>query len=182
MKTDHEQQEADLEGSEAPAAQSFEGPEGLERLLGELDAARAQAEENQNNYLRAVAEAENVRKRTQRDLEAARRFAIEGFAAELLDVIDSLELGIAAGDGAASGLTEGMEATLRLLQRAFEKSGIAVVDPRGEPFDPELHEAMTVQETSEVPEGTVLEVFQKGYVLNGRLLRPARVIIAKAPA
>jgi molecular chaperone GrpE len=75
-----------------------------------------------------------------------------------------------------------MEATLRLLQKAFEKSGITIVDPKGMAFDPELHEAMTVQETDAVPEGTVLEVFQKGYVLNGRLLRPARVIIAKAPA
>ena len=122
-------------------------------------------------------------RRAARDLESARRFAIDGFAADLLDVVDSLELGIAAGEGAeGASLIEGMEATLRLLQKAFEKSGLTVVDPAGEAFDPELHEAMTVRETTDQPEGAVLEVFQKGYVLNGRLLRPARVVIAKAPA
>ena len=185
MTIDHEHEQAAAQaGDFGDTEGSYTGPEAMERLESELAAARAEAEENQNNYLRAVAEAENVRKRTQRDLESARRYALEGFAGELLDVIDSLELGIgAAGEGADTArLTEGMEATLRLLQKAFEKSGITTVDPKGMAFDPELHEAMTVQETDAVPEGTVLEVFQKGYVLNGRLLRPARVIIAKAPA
>ena len=156
--------------------------EQIDQLRTELADALAQAEESNNNMLRAVAEADNARKRAARDVESARRFAVEGFAADLLDVIDSLELGIAAGENAAgTQLIEGMEATLRLLVKAFEKSGLAVVDPAGDQFDPELHEAMTVQETTEQPEGTVLEVFQKGYVLNGRLLRPARVVIAKAP-
>ena len=156
--------------------------EQIEQLQAELADAQALAAENNDNMLRAVAEAENVRKRAARDVESARRFAIEGFAADLLDVIDSLELGIAAGKNAeGTQLIEGMEATLRLLVKAFEKSGLTVVDPAGDPFDPELHEAMTVRETTEQPEGTVLEVFQKGYVLNDRLLRPARVVIAKAP-
>jgi molecular chaperone GrpE len=152
------------------------------RLEAELAEAQAKAQEHWNSYLRAVAETENVRKRAQRDVEAASRYAIDRFASELLEVRDSLELGLAAGAGAdPARLLEGMEATLRLLTRAFEKSGITVVDPQGQPFNPELHEAMVTQPTADQPAGTVLAVIQRGYVLNGRLLRPARVVIARAP-
>jgi molecular chaperone GrpE len=112
-----------------------------------------------------VAETENVRKRAQRDVESASRYAIERFAAELLDVRDSLELGVAAGSGGDPGdperLVEGMEATLRLLNRAFEKSGLTVVDPLGEPFNPEFHEAMATQPTADQPDGAVLAVVQR---------------------
>jgi molecular chaperone GrpE len=166
-----------------PAAPQIEGeptdaPAGLE---AELADARAKADEHWNSYLRAVAETENVRKRAQRDVEAASRYAIERFAAELLEVRDSLELGIAAGPQAdPARLLEGMEATLRLLDKAFEKSGLTVVDPAGEPFNPEFHEAMATQPSAEQPPGTVLAVVQKGYVLNGRLLRPARVLVSRA--
>lgn len=154
----------------------------IERLTSELTAAQAKAQENWDTYLRSLAETDNVRKRAQRDVEAAQRFAIERFAGELLDVRDSLELGIAAGAGVDAGrLVEGMDATLRLLNRAFEKAGIAVIDPAGQPFNPEFHEAMVTQPTEEQPPGTVLAVVQKGYSLNGRLLRPARVVIARAP-
>jgi molecular chaperone GrpE len=147
-----------------------------------LEAALAQARENRESYLRAVAEMDNVRKRAARDVEAASRYAIERFAGELLEVRDSLELGLAAGAGAdPARLLEGMEATLRLVNRAFEKSGIVVLDPQGQPFNPEFHEAMVTQPTAEHPAGTVLAVVQKGYVLNGRLLRPARVVIARPP-
>jgi molecular chaperone GrpE len=115
-------------------------------------------------------------------VEAASRYAIERFAAELLDVRDSLELGVAAGPGADSArLLEGMEATLRLINRAFEKSGLGVLDPVGQPFNPEFHEAMATQPTAEQAPGTVLAVVQKGYLLNGRLLRPARVLVAREP-
>jgi molecular chaperone GrpE len=152
-------------------------------LEAELAAANARADENWNSYLRAVAETENVRKRGQRDVESASRYAIERFAAELLDVRDSLELGVAAGaDGDPARIVEGMEATLRLLNRAFEKSGLTVVDPLGEPFNPEFHEAMATQPAADRPDGTVLAVVQKGYLLNGRLLRPARVLVALNPA
>ena len=151
-------------------------------LEAELAEARAKADENWTSYLRAVAEADNVRKRAQRDVEAASRYAIERFAAELLDVRDSLELGVAAGPAADSArLLEGMEATLRLLNRAFEKSGLAVVDPVGQPFNPEFHEAMATQPSAEQAPGTVLAVVQKGCLLNGRLLRPARVLVAREP-
>jgi molecular chaperone GrpE len=151
-------------------------------LESELAEALAKADENWNSYLRAVAETENVRKRAQRDVESASRYAIERFAGELLEVRDSLELGVAAGPGAdAARLLEGTEATLRLLNKAFEKAGVSVVDPAGQPFDPEYHEAMATQPSADQPPGTVMAVVQKGYLLNGRLLRPARVLVSRAP-
>jgi molecular chaperone GrpE len=153
----------------------------VERLGTELEAAQAKAQENWDNYLRAVAETDNLRKRAARDVESASRYAIERFAAELLEVRDSLELGIAAGATAdPARLLEGMEATLRLLNKAFEKSGIVVLDPQGEPFNPEYHEAMVTQPSADQEAGTILAVVQKGYSLNGRLLRPARVVIARS--
>jgi molecular chaperone GrpE len=150
--------------------------------LDALAAAEARATENRNSYLRAVAELENFRKRSEREVENARKFAIERFAQELVPVGDALEAGINAG-AATSGaaLLEGSQATLRQLHRAFDKGGIKIIDPLGVPFDPEWHEAMVAQESREHPPNTVLSVIQKGYSLNGRLLRPARVIVSKAP-
>jgi len=162
-------------------------PDATARPSDDLEAALAEAEakaqEHWNSYLRAVAETENVRKRAQRDIEAASRYAVERFAGDLLDVRDSLELGLQAGASAEPArLLEGLEATLRLLNRAFEKAGVTVLDPAGQTFNPEFHEAMATQPTAEQPPGTVLAVVQKGYVLNGRLLRPARVLVAREPA
>ena len=161
-----------------PAEQSAAaGPGSLE---AELLEAQASAQEHWNSYLRAVAETENVRKRAQRDVESASRYAIERFAGDLLEARDSLELGLAVGPGAdPARLFEGMEATLRLVNRAFEKAGLQVVDPAGEAFNPEFHEAMATQPSADQPPGTVLAVVQKGYVLNGRLLRPARVLVSR---
>ena len=145
--------------------------------------AEARAAENWDKYLRAVAELDNYRKRAQRDLENAHKFALERFAREILAVCDSLELGIAAGADAGTGvLLDGMQATLKLFNQTLEQFGIVVVDPLGEPFDPEFHEAMTMQPSADMEPGSVLTVFQKGYTLNGRLLRPARVVVAQAPA
>jgi molecular chaperone GrpE len=147
-----------------------------------LAAAEAKATENRNSYLRAVAELDNYRKRCEREVENARKFAIERFAQELVTVGDALEAGINAGAAnPGPALLEGTQATLRQLHRAFEKGGIKIIDPTGQPFDPEWHEAMAVQESQEHPANTVLSVVQKGYSLNGRLLRPARVIVSKAP-
>ena len=146
-----------------------------------LAAAEARATENRNAYLRAVAELENFRKRSEREVENARKFAIERFAQELVTVGDALEAGINAGPGSSTALLEGTQATLRQLHRAFEKAGIKVIDPAGQPFDPDWHEAMVAQASSEHPANTVLSVIQKGYSLNGRLLRPARVVVSKAP-
>ena len=146
-------------------------------------ALQAKADENWNNYLRAAAELENVRKRSARDVDNARKFALDRFGADLLAVRDSLELGLQADVSAdAEQLKKGSEATLNLLTQTMERFGIAEVDPQGEPFDPELHEAMTMQPSAEVEPGSVLTVFQKGYTLNGRLLRPARVVVAQEPA
>ena len=146
-----------------------------------LAAAEAKAQENWDQYRRALAELDNYRKRTEREIDQARKFAIERFAQELLTVGDALEAGIRAG-GANPGpaLIEGAQATLRELNRAFEKAGIKVIDPSGQPFDPNWHEAMVAQPSPEVPPNTVLSVIQKGYSLNGRLLRPARVVVSKA--
>ena len=146
-----------------------------------LAAAEARATENRNNYLRAVAEMDNFRKRSEREVDNARKFAIERFAQELVPVGDALEAGINAGaNNPGPALLEGAQATLRQLHRAFDKGGIKIIDPQGQPFDPEWHEAMAVQESPDQPANTVLSVIQKGYSLNGRLLRPARVIVSKA--
>ena len=148
-----------------------------------LAAAEAKAAENWNSYLRAMAEFENFRKRSERELDNARKFAIERFAQELVGVGDSLEAGInAAAVNPGPALLEGAQATLKQLQRAFDKAGIKLIDPVDAPFDPAWHEAMAVQESRDQPPNTVLSVIQKGYSLNGRLLRPARVIVSKAPA
>lgn len=140
---------------------------------------KALADENWDKYLRALAELENVRKRSQRDVDNARKFALERFSGELLAVRDSLELGLTASDTAdVALLREGSEATLKLLTSTMEQFGIVEIDPLGEPFDPQLHEAMTVQPSNDAEPGSVLAVFQKGYSLNDRLLRPARVVVA----
>ena len=147
-----------------------------------LAAAEAKAQENWNSYLRSVAELENYRKRTEREIDNARKFAVERFAQDLVAVGDALEAGITAG-AANPGpvLLEGAQATLRQLQKAFEKAGIKVIDPAGQPFDPAWHEAIVAQESRDQPPNTVLAVIQKGYSLNGRLLRPARVVVSKSP-
>lgn len=159
--------------------QSGEG-ESLEEALAKAEAA---AEENWGKYLRIVAELDNVRKRAARDLEKARMFGVEGLAGELLNVADSLEMALETGSQApAETLLEGGRATLKQLQVAMEKYGVTVISPEGEPFDPELHEAMSVQESATAEPDSVLLVVQRGYQLNGRLLRPARVIVAREPA
>ena len=143
---------------------------------------QSKADENWDRYLRSAAEVENVRKRAVRDVEHARKFALESFGRELLDVRDSLELGLSAADSAdVESIVAGSEATLKLLSNTFERFGVVEVDPEGEPFDPEFHEAMTMQPSADAEPGSVLTVIQKGYTLNGRLLRPARVIVAAEP-
>ena len=157
--------------------------EALEDPQAACEAEKARADENWERYLRAAAELENVRKRAERDVENARKFAIERFATELLAVKDSLEMGLAAAEEATDveSLREGSRTTLKQLAAALERFGVAEVDPEGEPFDPHLHEAMTTQPSDEAEPDTVLTVYQKGYTLNGRLLRPARVVVAAAP-
>ena len=165
------------EADERPGDQATE----IEALRKELGVTEENARVQRELYLRSAAEIDNVRKRAQRDIEHAHRYAIEGFAAELLAVRDSLELGVRNGAQAdAATLLEGQEATLKLLDRAFEKFSIRQVDPVGQRFDPNQHEAVLMQEAGNAPANSVLQVVQSGYELNGRLLRPARVIVAKA--
>jgi len=147
-----------------------------------IAAAQSKAQENWNSYMRAVAELENYRKRAEREVDQARKYAIERFAQELLPVGDALEAGLRSGAANPTVLLEGAQATLKELNRAFDKAGIKVIDPTGQPFDPNWHEAMVAQESRDVAPNTVTSVIQKGYSLNGRLLRPARVIVSKAAA
>ncbi|HEV7448555.1 MAG: molecular chaperone GrpE [Gammaproteobacteria bacterium] len=153
----------------------------LERLQQALTEAEERARSHWEQYLRAVADLDNVRKRAQRDIEAANRYGLEKFAAELLPVQDSLQLAVQnAGKADTRGLAEGQEATLKLLAKALEKIGVVPINPQGEPFDPARHEAMLAQESATAEPNSVLQVVQPGYELNGRLLRPARVIVSKA--
>ncbi len=143
--------------------------------------AEARAEEQRSLYLRALAELENYRKRAQRDVEQAHKYGLERFARDLLSVADSLEAGlIAATANESAAVIEGQQATLRLLMATFEKFGISEIDAAGAPFDPDKHEAMAMRESAAAEPNSILQVVQKGYLLNGRLLRPARVIIARA--
>ena len=154
----------------------------VEDLRALLAAAEARAEEYRGAQLRAAADLDNYRKRAAREVDNARQFGAERLAASLLPVLDGLELGLANADRTDTAtLLEGQRATLRLLGKALEAAGIAELHPLGQPFNPEQHEAMVMQPAADQPPGTVLAVAQKGYVLNGRLLRPARVIVASAP-
>ena len=146
-----------------------------------LAEAEATAEKNWDLYLRAAAEVENLRKRATREVENAHKFAVDKMATELLSVKDSLELGLAAAIDAddIEALRKGKEATLKLLEAVLEKFSIVEIDPQGELFNPELHEAMAMQPSADHEPGSVLQVVQKGYQIHDRLLRPARVIVAR---
>jgi len=150
----------------------------MERLQQALAASEERAKNHWEQYLRALADVENVRKRAAKDLESTRQFAVEKFAQDLIAVKDSLEMAIANSAKAdVASLVEGQNATLRQLTKAFEKAQIEEVNPEGTAFNPELHEAMMAQ-PSDSPPNTVLSVVQRGYQLNGRLLRPARVVVS----
>lgn len=167
--------------SESPEQAASASPE-LESLREELAVTRALVEQLKDEKLRVLAELDNIRKRAQRDVEQAHRYALEKFAGELLPVKDSLDLGVEnAGKADAAALAEGQAATLRLLAKALEKAGLVELNPVGEPFDANLHEAMAAQPSNTAEPNAVLAVIQPGYTLNGRLLRAARVIVARAP-
>jgi len=152
----------------------------------ELETLRAENESLRDEFLRAKAEAENARKRAQTEITNARRFAVEGFAGELLNVRDSLDLARAVdlneGDSVVERVVEGLELTLRQLDSVFERFSVYEISPEvGDKLDPDAHQAMSLIETAEVPANHIFQVVQKGYRLNERLLRPARVLVAKAP-
>lgn len=151
-------------------------------LQSELEEARAEAAAHLDELLRSRAEMDNLRKRVARDVENAHKFGLERFMGELLAVRDSIELGLNAADDAevdAEKLREGLELTLKLFDTATGKFGLQEVNPQGEKFNPEYHQAMSTQEVAGKAPDTVITVIQKGYLLNDRLLRPAMVIVAK---
>ena len=157
-------------------------PETLDSLRAQLEEARREVLEERDAAVRARAEVENVRRRATRDVEQAHRFGVEGLVRELLPVRDGLELGSRAGQeegGTVETLVEGTEMTLRMLNAALGKFGAVEVDPAGEDFDPRYHQAMSTREADGVESGKVVQVFQKGCVLHGRVVRPAMVIVSK---
>ncbi len=152
-------------------------------LTALLEDARAKVDEHWNQCLRLQADMENLQKRAERDLSNAHKFALERFANELLPVCDSLEMGLSAFDHENTEKhKEGMELTLQMMTNAMEKFGITEINPQDAAFDPEQHQAMSMQEVEGVAPNTVITVVQKGYLLNERLIRPAMVVVAKAPA
>jgi molecular chaperone GrpE len=161
-----------------------EVPEHVE-LTALLEDVRGKADEHWNQCLRLQADMENLRKRSERELSNAHKYALERFAQELLPVRDSLEMGLAAFDNenANTGtLREGIELTVQMLSGVMGKFEIREVNPQDERFDPDFHQAMSIQERADVEPNTVVTVVQKGYLLNDRLIRPAMVIVSKAPA
>ncbi|MDX1812222.1 MAG: nucleotide exchange factor GrpE [Gammaproteobacteria bacterium] len=157
----------------------------IERLKEEVAALELKASENHDLALRAKAEAENTRRRVEKDVANAHKFALEKFAQDLLPIIDSMEMGIGAAtdeNASVEKIREGSELTFKMFTSALEKHGIQPVDPQGEKFNPDLHQAMSMQENPDVPPNTVMAVMQKGYTLQGRLVRPAMVMVSKGGA
>lgn len=179
----------ETEGAEAQAAD--ETVEGLsveqaqiKALEAELAAANAKIDNQKDQVVRALAESENVRKRAEQDVDKARKFALEAFAGELLSVVDNLERATLAADATnevVKPLLEGIELTQKSFVSTINKFGMEEIDPQGQPFNPELHQAMSMQPSADVAPNTVIAVMQKGYTLNGRLLRPAMVMVSRAP-
>ena len=186
MNTDSDQSEDDQEapecnGDEATALDNeVSVVEGVSEEVDQVAELRALSESNWDKYLRASAELENVRKRAARDIENAHKFAVERFATDLLAVCDSLEMALNADETGTSieDLKAGNEVTLKLFTSILQRFGVSEINPLGGSFDPEMHEAMTVQHSDECEPGNIVAVYQKGYALNGRLMRPARVVVA----
>jgi molecular chaperone GrpE len=159
-------------------------PASPEELHALLEDARAKADEHWDQLLRSRAEVENLKRRHASELEKAHKFALEGSVRELLQVRDSLELGYDAAHAEGANLDklrEGTELTLKLMVDTMAKFGVEVIAPEGQPFNPELHQAMTMMPRDDLPPNTVVTVVQKGYLLNGRLVRPAMVIVSRKP-
>jgi len=149
-------------------------------LPGRLNRAEAEAAELRDAWLRAKAETDNARRLAQNDVAKAHKYAVERFAQELLGVKDALELTLATPNAQVDALRDGVALTLKNLDAAFSKANIVEIDPLQEKYDPHRHQAMTMID-SQQPPGSVVQVFQKGYLLNDRVLRPALVAVAKSP-
>lgn len=179
---DESNEEEILEGmlEEEGSEESSEPLSELENLQQQLEEAQQKVKENWETALRAQAETDNVRKRAVKDVESAHKYSMEKLVNQFLPVKDSLELGLNAADQAdVASLVEGMELTLKTFTTALEKLGVSIVDPKGEKFDPEQHQAMTMIDSPDVESGMIIDVMQKGYLLKDRLIRPAMVIVSK---
>jgi len=173
--------EQEMLEDEHKGEEKLDSPEkNADSLEAQLEQAQAKASENWEQYLRAKAEMDNLRRRNTKDIENAHKYGIEKFVNELLPVLDSMVLGLATEDASAESLREGMELTMNMLQKMMEKLNIEEIDPLNEKFDPEKHQAMTMQPNADVEPNTVIAVMQKGYSLNDRLIRPAMVMVSKA--
>ncbi len=176
-----DEQNLDTQTSEAtPAA---EGAAVGEDLAARVQALEEQLAAAQDQSLRTAAELQNVRRRAEQDVEKAHKFALERFAQDLLGVVDSLERGIELSDSndeSIRPMREGMELTLKMFHDVLKRYQLEQLDPHGESFNPEHHQAMAMEESATAEPGSVLKVFQKGYLLSGRLLRPAMVVVSKA--
>lgn len=175
--TQEQNQQASPEAAQT-AAQSAQGGASAS-TEDEVQSLRAELEQLRAQFLLERADLENQRKRMARDIEQARKFANERLLSDLLPVFDSLDAGLAAAGADAGALRQGLELTYKQLLKVAADNGMEVLDPTGQPFDPEHHQAISQGEADGVPPGHVITVFQKGYRLNGRLLRPALVIVAK---
>jgi molecular chaperone GrpE len=178
-----EENKATVEEKQQETTEAVEKQETTEELTKKLDEAEQKAEQNWDSLLRKQAEYDNLEKRTKRDLENAHKYAVEKFAIELLSIKDTMELGLEAAQKPETPLNsvcDGMDLTIKMLIDAMSKFNIVELDPINEKFDPQQHEAMSMQTLPDVEDGTILHVHQKGYKLHDRLLRPARVIVAKA--
>jgi molecular chaperone GrpE len=154
-------------------------------LVARVQTLEEQLATAQDQSLRMAADLQNVRRRAEQDVEKAHKFALEKFANDLLPVVDSLERGLelsSPDDEAIKAVREGMELTLKLFHDTLKRYQLEAIDPHGAPFNAEHHQAMAMQESTHVEPNSVLKVFQKGYLLNGRVLRPAMVVVSKAPA
>lgn len=171
---EEQQAEATVETQEDVVEQGNE-------LEGQLEAAQAEIAELKEQMLRVQAEMQNVRRRAEMDVEKAHKFGLEKFANEMLNVVDNLERGLAAApeEDATKAIREGIEMTLSGFTSALSKFSVETVNPQGETFNPELHQAMTMIEVPGTAPNTVIDVMQKGYTLHGRLLRPAMVVVSK---
>ncbi len=172
-----------LEGNQTDAQEEaqLDSPEkNADSLESQLEDAQAKASENWNQYLRAKAEMDNLRRRNIKDVENAHKFGLEKFATEMLPVLDGIGMGLAVEDASAESLREGMQLTMSMLEKMMEKLGIEEIDPINEKFDAAKHQAMSMQPNAEVEPNTVIAVMQKGYSLNERLIRPAMVMVSKA--
>lgn len=169
----------DDEGDTVNTEGESDNPE-AEMLAAQVEELEQNLADARDQSLRTAAEAQNIRRRAEQESEKARKFALEKFVKELLPVVDSLEKALdAMGEEATEAHREGVSMTLKMQRDVLEKFGVESVDPHGEPFDPQVHEAMTMVPNPDMEPNTVMDVIQKGYLLNGRLVRPAMVVVSK---